>query len=78
MWLTITSQHGHEIAAKVADQFMHERIHDQRDQQRKRWRVSAPPSCLCHRDGRQLEEPLGRQELAELVNSTIRFQRYSA
>src|SRR3546814_7392710 len=30
----IARQHGHELAASVADQFMHERIRDQHDRQR--------------------------------------------
>ena len=82
----ITSQHGHEIAAKVADQFMHERIRDQRDQQR----VALParigvrhPKLLSAIKAMEdnLEEPLGRQELAELANLSTRqlerlFRKY--
>ena len=82
----ITGQHGHEIAAKVADQFMHERIRDQRDQQR----VSLParigvrhPKLLSAIKAMEdnLEEPLGRQELALLANLSTRqlerlFRKY--
>ena len=82
----ITTQHGYEIAAKVADQFMHERIRDQRDQQR----VALParigvrhPKLLSAIKAMEdnLEEPLGRQELAELANLSTRqlerlFRKY--
>ena len=82
----ITSQHGHEMLAKVADQFMHERIRDQRDQQR----VALParigvrhPKLLSAIKAMEdnLEEPLGRQELAELANLSTRqlerlFRKY--
>lgn len=82
----ITTHHGYEIAAKVADQFMHERIRDQRDQQR----VALParigvrhPKLLSAIKAMEdnLEEPLGRQELAELANLSTRqlerlFRKY--
>ena len=67
-------QHGHELAGAVADQFMHERIRDQNDQQR----VSLParlgvrhPKLLAVIDQmeRNLEEPLSRSDLA--VNAKL-------
>lgn len=44
----ISLQHGYELAAQVADQFMHERIRDRHDQQRMSLRpgsACAIPSC---------------------------------
>ncbi len=65
----IARQHGHELAATVADQFMHERIRDHHDHQR----MSLParlgvrhPKLLdvIERMESNLEEPLSRTELA--------------
>ncbi len=65
----IARQHGHELAATVADQFMHERIRDHHDHQR----MSLPtrlgvrhPKLLAviERMETNLEEPLSRTELA--------------
>jgi transcriptional regulator GlxA family with amidase domain len=65
----IAMQHGHELAAGVADQFMHERIRDQHDHQR----MSLParlgvrhPMLLAVIDlmEQNLEEPLSRTDLA--------------
>lgn len=65
----IARQHGHELAAGVADQFMHERIRDHHDHQR----MSLParlgvrhPKLLKVVEMMEddLEEPLGRTELA--------------
>jgi transcriptional regulator GlxA family with amidase domain len=65
----IAMQHGHELAAAVADQFMHERIRDQHDHQR----MSLParlgvrhPKLIAVIDlmEQNLEEPLARSALA--------------
>lgn len=65
----ISLQHGYELAAQVADQFMHERIRDRHDQQR----MSLParlgvrhPKLLSIIEimEKNLEEPLSRSELA--------------
>ena len=66
----IARQHGHELAAAVSDQFIHERIRDQHDHQR-----MALPARLGVRHPKliaviklmqeNLEEPLGRGDLAE-------------
>lgn len=82
----ISLQHGHELAAKVADQFMHERIRDRHDQQR----MSLParlgvrhPKLLSIIEimEKNLEEPLARSELAELAGLSTRqlerlFRKY--
>jgi transcriptional regulator GlxA family with amidase domain len=82
----ITLQHGHELAAAVADQFMHERIRDQHDHQR----MSLParlgvrhPKLLAVIDlmEKNLEEPLARGELARSAGLSTRqlerlFRRY--
>ena len=82
----ITLQHGHELAAAVADQFMHERIRDQHDHQR----MSLParlgvrhPKLLAVIDlmEKNLEEPLARSELARSAGLSTRqlerlFRRY--
>jgi transcriptional regulator GlxA family with amidase domain len=66
----ITRQHGHELAAKVADQFMHERIRDHHDHQR----MSLPvrlgvrhPKLLAVIEIMEtnLEEPLSRARMAK-------------
>ena len=79
-------QHGHELAALVADQFMHERIRDQHDHQR----VSLParlgvrhPKLLAVIElmEQNLEEPLGRGDLAKDARLSTRqlerlFRKY--
>ncbi|MGO1117994.1 GlxA family transcriptional regulator [Rhodovibrionaceae bacterium A322] len=77
----ITTQHGHALAAKVADQVMHERIRDENDHQR----MSLParlgvrhPKLLSviEEMERNLEEPLSRNELArEAGLSTRQLER---
>jgi len=82
----ISLQHGHELAAKVADQFMHERIRDRHDQQR----MSLParlgvrhPKLLSIIEimEKNLEEPLARSDLAKLAGLSTRqlerlFRKY--
>jgi transcriptional regulator GlxA family with amidase domain len=82
----ISLQHGYELAAQVADQFMHERIRDRHDQQR----MSLParlgvrhPKLLSIIEimEKNLEEPLGRGELAEHAGLSTRqlerlFRKY--
>ncbi|MGF1610241.1 MAG: GlxA family transcriptional regulator [Kiloniellales bacterium] len=82
----ISMQHGHELAATVADQFMHERIRDQRDHQR----MSLParlgvrhPKLLSVIDlmEKNLEEPLSRTRLAKNAGLSTRqlerlFRKY--
>ena len=82
----ITRQYGHELAAHVADQFMHERIRDQHDHQR----MSLParlgvrhPKLLAVISlmEKNLEEPLGRVELARSAGLSTRqlerlFRKY--
>jgi transcriptional regulator GlxA family with amidase domain len=82
----IAMQHGHELAAKVADQFMHERIRDQHDHQR----ISLParlgvrhPKLLSVIElmEKHLEEPLSRAELARMAGLSTRqlerlFRKY--
>ena len=82
----ISLQHGHELAAKVADQFMHERIRDRHDQQR----MSLParlgvrhPKLLSIIEimEKNLEEPLARSALAKLAGLSTRqlerlFRKY--
>ncbi|GAB5471497.1 MAG: GlxA family transcriptional regulator [Rhodospirillales bacterium] len=82
----IGRQHGHELAAKVADQFMHERIRDSHDHQR----MSLParlgvrhPKLLAIIDLMEsnLEEPLSRNSLAEHAGLSARqlerlFRKY--
>ncbi len=82
----IALQHGHELATAVSDQFMHERIRDQHDQQR-----MALPVRLGVRHPKlisviklmeeNLEEPLSRAELAEEAGLSSRqlerlFRKY--
>jgi len=82
----ITRQHGHELAAQVADQFMHERIRDQHDHQRMslpaRLGVRHPKllSVIALME-QNLEEPLGRVELARSAGLSTRqlerlFRKY--
>ena len=82
----ISMQHGHEIAAGVADQFVHERIRDRHDHQR----ISLParlgvhhPKLLAVIDLMEanLEEPLGRADLASSAGLSTRqlerlFRKY--
>lgn len=82
----IARQHGHGLAASVADQFMHERIRDQNDHQR----MSLParlgvrhPKLLAVIEfmEKNLEEPLGRSELARSAGLSTRqlerlFRKY--
>jgi transcriptional regulator GlxA family with amidase domain len=82
----IARQHGHSLAAGVADQFMHERIRDQNDHQR----MSLParlgvrhPKLLAVIElmERNLEEPLGRSALARSAGLSTRqlerlFRKY--
>ena len=82
----IAVQHGHELAASVADQFMHERIRDRHDHQR----MSLPvrlgvrhPRLLAVIEmmEQNLEEPLSRAELARSAGLSTRqlerlFRKY--
>ena len=82
----IAMQHGHELAAQVADQFMHERIRDKHDHQR----VSLParlgvrhPKLLAviEEMEQNLEEPLSRSRLASSAGLSTRqlerlFRKY--
>lgn len=82
----ISMQHGHELAAAVADQFMHERIRDHHDHQR----VSLParlgirhPKLLAVIELMEtnLEEPLSRSALAQNADLSTRqlerlFRKY--
>jgi len=86
MLTLIARQHGQELAATVADQLMHERIRDNHDHQRR----SLParlgvrhPKLLAVIDLMEsnLEEPLGRTELAEYAGLSARqlerlFRKY--
>jgi transcriptional regulator GlxA family with amidase domain len=82
----IARQHGHELAAAVSDQFMHERIRDEHDQQR-----MALPARLGVRHPKlmsviklmeeNLEEPLDRGRLAKSAGLSSRqlerlFRKY--
>ncbi len=82
----IARQHGHELAAGVADQFMHERLRDQHDHQR----MSLParlgvrhPKLLAVIEmmEKDLEEPVSRTELARSAGLSTRqlerlFRKY--
>jgi len=82
----IARQHGHTLAAAVADQVMHERIRDQHDHQR----MSLParlgvrhPKLLTVIElmEKNLEEPLGRGDLARDAGLSTRqlerlFRKY--
>ena len=82
----IATQHGHEMAAAVADQFIHERIRDRHDHQR----ISLParlgvrhPKLLSVIElmEQNLEEPLGRGDLATAADLSTRqlerlFRKY--
>jgi transcriptional regulator GlxA family with amidase domain len=82
----IAMQHGHELAAAVADQFIHERIRDRHDHQR----ISLParlgvrhPKLLSVIElmEQNLEEPLSRAQLATSAGLSTRqlerlFRKY--
>jgi transcriptional regulator GlxA family with amidase domain len=82
----IAMQHGHELAASVADQFMHERIRDRHDRQRMslqvRLGVRHPKLLTVIKAMEQnLEEPLSRGALASNARLSTRqlerlFRRY--
>ncbi|HEX9789723.1 MAG TPA: GlxA family transcriptional regulator [Kiloniellales bacterium] len=82
----ISLQHGHELAASVADQFMHERIRDQNDHQRMSLLVRLGvrhPKLLSVIEvmEKNLEEPLNRIDLARDANLSTRqlerlFRKY--
>lgn len=82
----IEMQHGRELAAKVAEQFMHERIRDRHDHQRMDLRARlgvAHPKLLAvvARMEETLEMPLSRAELANNVGLSTRqlerlFRKY--
>lgn len=77
----IAMQHGHELAAEVADQFMHERIRDRHDHQRMglpaRLGVRHPKLLsVIQLMEENLEEPLSRSQLArEAGLSTRQLER---
>ncbi len=82
----IGRQHGHELAAKVADQFIHERIRDSHDHQRMslpaRLGVRHPKllSIIALMEG-NLEEPMSRTSLAAHAQISARqlerlFRKY--
>ncbi len=73
----ISRQHGHELAAAVSDQFIHERIRDHHDHQRMaltaRLGVRHPKLIqVIQLMEANLEEPLGRQDMAESANLSSR------
>jgi transcriptional regulator GlxA family with amidase domain len=82
----VAMQHGHELAAQIADQFMHERIRDKHDHQR----ISLParlgvrhPKLLSVIElmEKHLEEPLSRAQLARKAGLSTRqlerlFRKY--
>ena len=82
----IGCQHGHALAASIADQFMHDRIRDRHDRQR----MSLParlgvrhPKLLAviEQMEQNLEEPLSRTELAKSAGLSTRqlerlFRKY--
>jgi transcriptional regulator GlxA family with amidase domain len=82
----IARQHGHELAAQVADQFMHERIRDEHDHQRMSLpaRLGVRHSKLLGVIGlmeQNLEEPLSRSDLAVSAGLSTRqlerlFRKY--
>ena len=82
----IAMQHGHELAAEVADQFMHERIRDRHDHQRMglpaRLGVRHPKLLsVINLMEENLEEPLTRGQLARDAGLSTRqlerlFRKY--
>lgn len=81
-------EHGRELAVKVAEQFIHERIRDNHDQQRMALRsrlgISHPKLLkVIALMEEHLEEPLSRRELAHRAGLSTRqlerlFRRYLA
>src|SRR3546814_413756 len=82
----IALQHGHELAAAVSDQFIHERIRGRHDQQRMalpaRLGIRHPKLVAVIRkmEG-SLEEPISRADLADSVDLSSRqlerlFRKY--
>jgi transcriptional regulator GlxA family with amidase domain len=82
----IAKDHGRELATKVAENFIHERIRDQHDHQRMNLRTRlniSHPKLLRVIEMMQenLEEPLARSELAERTGLSTRqlerlFRKY--
>ncbi len=82
----ISRQHGHELAAAVADQLMHERIRDEHDHQRMslpaRLGVRHPKLVsVIELMERNLEEPMARADLARRAGLSTRqlerlFRKY--
>ena len=82
----ITQDHGRELATRVAEQFIHERIRDTHDRQRMNLRgrlgISHPKLLkVVELMEENLEEPLARAELARLTGLSIRqlerlFRKY--
>jgi len=79
-------RHGHELAAKVSEQYMHERIRDRHDHQRmnlrSRFGVAHPKLvAVIQRMEENLEEPMSRAALARDVGLSTRqlerlFRKY--
>ena len=82
----IALQHGHELAAAVSDQFIHERIRDRHDRQRMalpaRLGIRHPKLVAVVRQMEgSLEEPISRADLADAVDLSSRqlerlFRKY--
>ena len=82
----VARQHGHELAASVADQVLHERIRNHNDRQRTslpvRLGVRHPKLlAVIEQMETNLEEPLGRTELAAIAGLSTRqlerlFRKY--
>ncbi len=77
MLCLIDREHGRELATKVAEQFIHERIRDTHDHQRMALRnrlgISHPKMLAVIGDMEQhLEHPLPRSELARRANLSTR------
>ncbi len=82
----IALQHGHELAAAVSDQFIHERIRDAHDHQRMalsaRLGIRHPKLIAVVKEMEaNLEEPLGRGQLARAAGLSSRqlerlFRKY--
>lgn len=77
MLCLIDREHGRELATKVAEQFIHERIRDTHDHQRMALRnrlgISHPKMLAVIGDMEQhLEHPLARSELADRANLSTR------
>lgn len=82
----IEEDHGHDLALQVAEQFLHERIRSDDDEQRMALRLRVGvghPKLLqaIHFMEENLETPLASSELADLANLSVRqlerlFQKY--